>query len=354
MHRFFIFCFLFFATCSFAQPYQFTPVHTYESFYMKFRREQFKTTLADYELSGPVKEVLLFYVSAKEDSWSRTDSQRFVFSKDGLLLRYVLNDPATDRTKWSMNQRAETREFHYNKNNQPDTVRITEFFKDSKKMYWYAYNADGFMTTAGRKDRDETVINYTYRRDGSMLSVTTKPFQEYDITGNVIADTVHFLLDKSGRVTMETMFYSWGTETISFAWQNDTSFTYSIRGRSHMAETGSWSSNIAGRMVRSSSEGYYINHRGQDYYSTVDSLAYNSKGWIVGEYSIPHNPEPDGLPALVFTEKQLQQPAKQTQGLQLTRRYVYATDAHGNWTAREHYDANGSLVRTEMRRVTYY
>lgn len=349
---------------SVAQPYSNLPLGNCESFHAEFRSEKIKTTLADYELNGPVKSVTSVYNTSPVQADRRTE-QHFSFSEEGRLIFYVLNDTADVARKEVWNQYAGSHALHYNKSGQPDILRVAEFYQGTRTdLYWQSYNADGYLAAAWKEQRNTwntspSRIQYVYTRYDSFVSVTTLPFSEYDITGNVIADSVHFVFDNSGRVISELAFRFGSSEKIAFAWTDAHSFRYSIRGRSYMEETGEWKYNAAGKPVRITSSGYHINQQGTEFYTRTDSLLYNEWGWISHLYRKSTERTPGSFNAIVFSPAPA--PAKSNVSDTLPKPkpkpqfvYTYIVDGRGNWTARHHYDGEGKLIAIETREIEYY
>lgn len=335
-----------------AQPYSHTPIHEYESFYQKFRREKIKTKPEDYELKGPVREVAWRFDDSGTGSYYAIQKQRFTFSTDGLLTSYVLGDTAINQEE-SNYWFALSWHLYYNPAHELDTMRVAEFRGRTNDVYWYEYDSAGFLSSAGHYDSESPVaaINYVYTSYDSFLSVTTSPFEEYDITGNVIGDSVHFVFDSFGRVSSERVFYFWGEDDLTFTWSDAHTFRYSIIGRSYMEKTGTWKCNSAGRLLHATSSGYFINQQGTFPYETEDSLVYNNQGLLIVEYYLGE-PLPPQLLFNLLANPSTSEPSGAR--LKTHRRYTYTFDKHGNWITRSHFDAGGKYVGKERREITYY
>lgn len=344
-----------------AQPYSNLPLHEYESFHAEFRSEKIKTTLADYELTGPVKSVTSVYGTSPVQADRRTE-QHFSFSEEGRLMFYSLNDTADTRQSEKPNQHAESHQLHYSQSGQLELRRVAEFYDGARTdLYLQSYDANGYLASARKPGRNgclaPVVIHYVYTSYDSFVSVTTRPFSEYDITGNVIADSVHFVFDNSGRVISEQAFRFGSSEKIAFAWTDAHSFRYSILGRSYMEETGEWKYNAAGKPVRITSSGYHINQQGTDFYTRTDSLLYNEWGWISHVYRKSTERTPGSFNAIVFSPAPATAKSNVSDTLPKPKPqfvYTYIVDGRGNWTARHHYDGEGKLIAIETREIEYY
>jgi hypothetical protein len=359
MQHTFLTLFLAIASGLCAQSYPDLPVGGYESFHAEFRSEKIKTTPGDFELTGPVKTVVSVYGTSPADADAHKE-QHFNFSKEGRLIFYSLNDTTDTGQKEKRNQYAESRSLHYNRSGQLDKLRVAEFsYGARRELYWQNYNAQGYLVSASRPGRNgcqaPVVINYVYTANDSFLSVTTRPFSEYDITGNVIADSVHFVFDDAGRVISERAFRFGSDEKIAFAWTGAHSFRYSINGRSYMQESGEWICNAAGQLTRCTTAGYHINQQGTEFYTSVDSLVYNEWGWVSHVYQKSSRSMPHSLWEIGLTAPSVKIPVSDTSSKpkpQFT--YTYVVDSRGNWTARHQYNSERKLMSIETREIEYY
>lgn len=348
-----------------AQFWPYTPTHAYESFYLKYRREQFKTKLSDYELTGKVRSVHWSYEPADSTRWHEQD-QQLVFSPGGLLTNYAVGDTTMTKKPASASRYAENWAIHYNAQGFPDTVRVGKMRDDYRSEYWLAYDSNGYMTNAGTYDARGHVdvkISYKYTWYGSALSVTTSPFGPYDITGNTIGDSVHITFDSNGCVKSEHVFWGSGPgDSLKFSWENRNYFTYSIEGRSYMLEAGTWKTNASGQLLVASRWGYHIDQQGTHGFDTKDSLVYTKEGWLKAEYNEPAGLAVDAEDIFVIsvrpnpqpTSYSPPQPVQHTPQMKLYRRYEYTIDSHGNWITRKHFDDSGKLIGAERRVLTYY